>query len=239
MRLRSFCHFLIAIFSFFTLQPANAGETTQSLARLSDAVAQFLETHFQSLPNNYDTISVKVKSLDNRLTLSACDNFLTFEIRDTGVPGGNISVHTQCSNEKPWSVYVPAHVELFQSIWVSSANLPKGTVLQADHLFQKSLNVAALHQPFASDLETLLGQQLTRPLIQGQPIRLNQLSAPLVIKRGDGILLEAVSGSIAVAANGVALEDGRIGEQIRVKNEQSNQTVRAVAVAKGRAQIRF
>jgi flagella basal body P-ring formation protein FlgA len=62
------------------------------------------------------------------------------------------------------------------------------------------------------------------------------LDAPLVIKRGDTVSMEANIGGITVKTSGTAISDGRIGQQIRVKNNQSARVINAKVIGSGQVQ---
>jgi flagella basal body P-ring formation protein FlgA len=51
------------------------------------------------------------------------------------------------------------------------------------------------------------------------------LKQPVVIKRGDQTVITAGSGGLRVRMTGKALEDGVLGEQIRVQNLSSKRTI--------------
>jgi flagella basal body P-ring formation protein FlgA len=46
--------------------------------------------------------------------------------------------------------------------------------------------------------------------------------------------LEAQAGSIKVSTSGTALTDGRLGQKIRIKNNQSDRIVTGTVVASGK-----
>ncbi|NEP50997.1 MAG: flagellar basal body P-ring formation protein FlgA, partial [Moorea sp. SIO3C2] len=51
------------------------------------------------------------------------------------------------------------------------------------------------------------------------------LEQPLLIKRGDSVVVTARTGTLTVKMPGTALMDGHRGEQISVRNKQSNRVV--------------
>jgi flagella basal body P-ring formation protein FlgA len=64
-----------------------------------------------------------------------------------------------------------------------------------------------------------------------------QLEPPLVVRRGEAVVISAASSIVAVKVAGVALTDGRLGEQIRIKNLSSSRIVQAKMVGPGQAEV--
>ncbi|EGR2229442.1 flagellar basal body P-ring formation chaperone FlgA [Vibrio parahaemolyticus] len=66
--------------------------------------------------------------------------------------------------------------------------------------------------------------QTSRNLTKGQPISLKNVDVAPVIERGWHIKAKAILSNIAISIDVVALEDGAIGETIKVENTTSEKT---------------
>lgn len=62
---------------------------------------------------------------------------------------------------------------------------------------------------------------------------------PIIVKRGQNILISAQSGLINVKMNGVAAEDGTLGQQIKVKNVSSGRFVYGKVVSEGEIRVNY
>ncbi len=60
-----------------------------------------------------------------------------------------------------------------------------------------------------------------------------QLVAPIAVNKGDEVKIRSGDGPVAVSMNGTALGDGMPGEQIAVRNVQSERVIKAWVVAPG------
>lgn len=216
------------------LAPATLAQR-QDLEVLRSAVGQFLEQYYAK--TNAKRVEIDVHRLDPRLRLTDCDTELSFSVSDNHNSGGNVSVHTQCLGQQPWALYIPAQVDLFRPVAVASHNLSRGTVLSQADLEMALRNTSHLRQGFVDKPENALGMELRRPLKQGEPLRAGVLIEPLVVKRGDEVRLLALSGAIRVSAQGTAMGSGRIGEQIRVKNNNSSRVVKGEVIGVGQVKI--
>jgi flagellar basal body P-ring formation protein FlgA len=57
--------------------------------------------------------------------------------------------------------------------------------------------------------------------------------------KGDRIVIGAGSANMQVKTNGIALEDGKLGESIRVKNARSNKDLVAQVVSTSEVKVNF
>ena len=62
---------------------------------------------------------------------------------------------------------------------------------------------------------------------------------PILVKRGQNILISAQSGLINVKMNGVAAEDGTLGQQIKVKNVSSGRFVYGKVVSAAEIRVNY
>lgn len=79
--------------------------------------------------------------------------------------------------------------------------------------------------PVASITE--LGQRISRRrLAAGSVLENADFEEPLLVKRGDPVLMLFQSGPLEVSATGIALQSGRDGEWVQVSNSSSDESVR-------------
>src|SRR5690625_5293633 len=104
----------------------------QDLEQLRAQVEQFLLNHYAQ--SGAKRVNVEVGHLDARLQLSQCPQNLELELNDASNSGGNISVHTRCRSGPPWSINVPAQVELTRPGAFAGGTLSRDTRLSATEL---------------------------------------------------------------------------------------------------------
>lgn len=215
---------------------ADAIESPDNLRR---QVEIFLQN---ALRNEYvgikpEDLEVAVANLDSRLRLSQCRSPLRQEIASARPYGSNLTVKVSCDTPEPWAIYVPARIQTYAEVAVVVRALPRGAVLSADDVILKRMNTNQGGSGLIQELPQVIGQELKRRLDIGEPVRVSQLKAPQVIRKGDRVLLEASTASISVVTTGTALANGQVGEQIKVRNEKSNRVVDAEVIAPGKARV--
>lgn len=240
MRVRNFCSWLVLVF----VQSASFNGVAQNAATMDIALVDMehlVQQVDEYLKEQYDhasaQVEIQVRRVDPRLRLTLCNLPLEFSIRDTGSRGGNISVHTRCEGASPWALYIPAEVKILESIIVSSRNIPKGTVLSLADLDTQLRDTSTVANNYVADAERLLGKAAARTIRAGEPLRFSLVIEPIAIKRGDTVVVEAQTGAITVSTQAVALANGRVGEQINVRNLQSERVVRIEIMGPGRGRV--
>ncbi|MBB6523502.1 flagellar basal body P-ring formation chaperone FlgA [Pseudoteredinibacter isoporae] len=187
------------------------------------------------LQRGYERVDVRVNAVDRRLRLTPCSAPLNFEQSNPSTLRNQASVRVSCSAPKPWAIFISARISAYAKILVAAQPLVRGQILEKDDIIRQSKAVSPNHTLLQE--HQLIGQQLKRALPQGEAIRANFLTPPRVIRRGDNLILAARLGSASVSTSATALADGKVGEQIRVKNNRSEQIVKARVVAPGRVEV--
>jgi flagella basal body P-ring formation protein FlgA len=83
------------------------------------------------------------------------------------------------------------------------------------------------------------GQVASRNLRINTFITVNLTTPPMLVKKGNVVLITAKSGSITVRMNGVALENGVEGQQIRVQNTSSERIIYAKVVTDSEVLVNY
>jgi flagella basal body P-ring formation protein FlgA len=215
-------------------QSAHAQASIENIAQLQSQVAQFLTDEYTAA--QAVKVEVKVANLDNRLRLAACDQSLSLSLKDPTNSGGNVNVQVACKGASSWTILVPALAKVYRSVAVAGRILQRGDLVNAGDLSTDIKDVSEFRLGFALTPETIIGKEVKYTINKGEAFRISALDAPLVVKRGDTVSMVASAGEISVTTNGTAVTDGRIGQQIRVKNNQSARIINAKVVGAGKVQ---
>lgn len=215
-------------------QNVNAQTNIEDIAKLREKVAHFLTDEYRQ--GQATKVEIKVGALDARLRLAACDQELALNLQDTNGSGGNINVQVACRGASRWTILVPAQAIVFRPMAIASRNLERGQIITAADIVSEPRESSLYRQGFSLEADSILGKELKYAVTKGDAFRNSALEAPMVIKRGEEVSVEAIAGSIRVVTNGVAISDGRLGQQIRVKNSQSERIINAKVVGPGKVQ---
>lgn len=89
----------------------------------------------------------------------------------------------------------------------------------------------------AARADQVVGRQARKPLAPGMAIPLSALRTPVLVERGALIALTATLPGIALSTTAKALEQGGLGDTVRVMNASSNRVVQAVVTGPGTAAV--
>jgi flagella basal body P-ring formation protein FlgA len=123
-----------------------------------------------------------------------------------------------------------------RQVVVASSNLNTGQVLKPELLKLERLDAEKINRTHLFDLSGLEGSELMRPIRAGEAIRTSDLRPALMVKKGD--LVTFVIGRPAefmITVKVEALQDGRLNEQIKLRNPESGHTFSGVITGKGAA----
>ncbi len=210
-------------------------QTFQDLGDLGKQVEEYLKDHYRVA--DVKRAKVSVGRLDQRLRLKACEAPLEMSVGDDERSGGNLTVHTRCPGPTAWALYVPAQISVYREVAVASRSLGRGHRLNGTDVALEQRDTGQLRQGFVTDPASAVGMELRRPLKAGEPVRLGLLTEPTVVERGDQVRLRAEIGTISVDTMGTALSSGRVGDQVRVRNDSSERVVRARVTGPGTVEV--
>jgi flagella basal body P-ring formation protein FlgA len=181
-------------------------------------------------------VEILAGNLDQRLRLSKCDNPLTAE-SDPNRRSSRLTVKVSCEGSRPWAIYVPVTIKADAVVATLSRDLKRGEIIEHDDISLLTRRISNSQQGYIHTIDTALGKTLKRGGRSGDLVLSGQLKEPIAVKRGDQVLVEANAGPIMVVANGIALASGHIGEQIRVRNADSERIISARIVNQGTVRV--
>jgi flagella basal body P-ring formation protein FlgA len=120
---------------------------------------------------------------------------------------------------------VTADVERLGRMVVAARRLARFHVLTGEDL---AMGTAALDDApdTVTDLPAaLIGKRLTRSIAKDRPVTLEAVEDAPVVQRGDRVTLRVQYGGLTIVTIGRAKEDGRVGRQIAVANDDSRKIV--------------
>lgn len=180
---------------------------------------------------------IQVNQLDQRLRMPMCDKELTASLESPAKPLGRVTVKVRCEGASPWTVFVPAQVRLFRDVVTVTRPLRRAGIVEPDDVTLRERDVSLIGQGYFTSVDQAIGQRLTRPMVTDQVITLVHLEQAEVISKGDQVVITARSGTLSVRMPGEALSNGRMAEQIRVKNLNSRRVIKAQVTAPGQVEV--
>lgn len=218
---------MLATLIIFT-SPAMA-LTYQSHQSVNSAVRSFLSQHIDSTSRH----EIIIGKLDVRLRLRACNHELRAFFGSGGRAFGNTTVGVNCQKPKPWTIFIPVQVKIYQSVLATQRPLTRNSIIQPADLRHIERDVTTLRRGYFTSPQHVIGKVTKRPLPAAAIFTPASIQAPRLITRGDKITILVKSKGLQVRAIGKALMDGKANQQIKVKNIASKKVIEGIVSAPG------
>ena len=208
---------------------------SQSHKSIYQTARNFIHNHVASQQGLKPEI--KVGKLDSRLKLKKCNKSLRAFLPKGSRELGKTTIGVKCAGSHPWSLHVPVTISLYKNVVVSSRTLRKGDVITAGDVKLSKHNIADLSYGYFVEKKSGVGMKVKRRAVAGTVLTPSMLKKPLVISRGQRVAIMAQSGRMEVRMMGKALNNGAIGDRIKVINIKSKQKLEAVVTSSSEVKV--
>jgi len=117
---------------------------------------------------------------------------------------------------------------------VAAANLLPGQLLLPEALKLEPMDAEKISRAHLLDAKGLEGHELVRAVRAGEPIRTSDIRPAIMVRKGE--LVQLVVGkpeTFRVIVTLEAMQDGKLGDQIKLRNSESGRTLSGVVTGKG------
>ena len=168
-------------------------------------------------------ININIVQIDDRINIPQCESGFQYNVSSEALNQSYMSVRVSCNNND-WYLFTSAQINRTKKIVVTSGAISPGTVLSAENLTLADVDIRRLRSTTFSNIEDVVGARIKRRIVDGQAIQSNMLC---FVCKGDQITITASMSGMAVKTSAIALQDGVIGDTIKVINSSSQKTVMA------------
>ena len=186
---------------------------------------------------------VAVAPLDERLKVQACSKPLNID----NPFASKETVRVRCT-EPVWQLYlqvtlpsastnpalnsgisVGTNTNPPRNMVVAKRLLQRGTVLQPDMLDEVQALATQVDTQLLVSIKDAQFAELTRDIPAGQAMRVSDIRRALMVKQGQIVMLSVGNkDEFFISTRMEALQDGRLGEQVKLKNPESGRQVSAI-----------
>jgi flagellar basal body P-ring formation protein FlgA len=100
-------------------------------------------------------------------------------------------------------------------------------VINQDDIVITYLSSHKLRGDVVTDANDIIGKSPVRMISANRPVRASELASPTVVRKGSSVNMTYKTPYMVISTIGEAMEDGGIGDMVRVRNQDSNQIIRA------------
>ena len=237
---------LAALLSVFAI-PMHLSAATQtekiagSWENFSESVKDEVESEFSKV------LDPQVKRWEiSRINLpgeaNIPDDFDNFRIVPVGSPRGKrISFAIEFLNKDSLIKRLngTATLKAYADIVVAQSHISAGTLISPDMLSLEEKAVSLPIGDFCTELAEVEGQVAERRIAAGYAVKKSSIKSSPDVKAGEMVLLIAESQKVKITMQGIAREDGAIGETISVLNTRSNKKIFGRVIGQSVIQVVF
>ena len=194
--------------------------TAMAVARdLEQVLADQVRRTF-SLDSDYVTITLQRTDLSRR-DLTGCE--VKVYPLTQAEPKGRFSLRVELLAEGRQIETGTAVLEIRRAadLWVPTRTIQRGEILSPELFTVKRIDVTSITEPMLNDLSHRDGCRAKQLLIAGRPVPLGRLEKVPDVENGTPVTLIGAAGCLEIQARGIALQNGYVGEIVKVKNIDS------------------
>ncbi|MBN1290297.1 MAG: flagellar basal body P-ring formation protein FlgA [Candidatus Latescibacteria bacterium] len=119
---------------------------------------------------------------------------------------------------------VMAQIKIMKTVVVACSEINRGEPVNIDDVEMKKIDVTGMNTYFETP-SLLEGMQTKRSVRPGMVLNDTNVCPIPVVNRGDPVTIKVFIGNIRAVAEGIARQDGGVGEMIKVYNEMTRTTL--------------
>jgi flagella basal body P-ring formation protein FlgA len=116
-------------------------------------------------------------------------------------------------------------------------DLPRGSVVGSGDVGYESTPIDKLPARVVTRTDSVVGKRLTQPGKAGRSLQSSAVAEPPVIERGTTVRLVASMKGLSMSRLVVAQEDGRVGDTIRVRSEDTTDAMEAKVISSSEVRL--
>lgn len=201
----------------------------------SEVQAQICEQWHQ-LSQDYLECQVVYPNTQPSFQLSQCDSAWQLKLLRPLQPGRN---GLEISCDSPWwKQNLSIQLVIQKDIVALKRPVSAGQLLSAQDLTLIRYDIGSLSKDYFVNVAALVGKQIRRSFKSGSILSSDMIDQPMLVNRNDIVVIRLQRGPVSIELKGIAQENGRLGETIKVRNMQSEKLLRAKVTDKNTVEVK-
>lgn len=219
-RTRNKRHIFLNVFFFcFLLPPLCAMLFASSAFALDRSVIEARLTRFvKQIYNEDDDVRIKF----NQITISQNEKTKISNISFLEMPDANgagiCSLELEQNGGRTRNVHVPFRVFTKRKIFTMRHPGRRGDVIRKADITAKEIYLSGRNNEYPATVEDVAGRVLKRDIAANTVVTKQILEEQIALQRGDPVNIVVENKRLFVQTRGKAMDKGRIGDMVRVKN---------------------
>ncbi|BCA95935.1 flagella basal body P-ring formation protein FlgA [Legionella antarctica] len=184
-------------------------------------------------------IQVSANKIDSRLNLKACaeERLFVFNPYQTPVLSSSTMAVKCLEEDNHWILYVPFTITIFKTVLVSKNMLVKGTQVKENDIYQTEMDTQKLKSGYFTNKNELIGLVCKHDVAADSPFTPYNIELAKLIHKGEEVTIVANNENLTVSMPGIALNEGALGDTVKVKNRSSKRIIEAQVTGEKRVTV--
>ncbi len=180
--------------------------------------------------NSPPPIALPTGELDWEIDVKQNNNFI-----------GNFSIMIDfmVDGESLRKIIVSGKISVFKEVVKAARNIDRGDIITSHDITLASEKIKYNRNNLITSPKEIIGKRATRRIQADQSIKTGMFEVPPAVEKGDRVVIKAESNELLITASGKALEEGCVGDQIRVMNISSGREIIATVRRTDLVEVRF
>lgn len=196
-------------------------QSTFSAERIENAIINYLKS--QSNEDIDIEIIQNIKPIsfaENSVSASLSHSFNEFK----GL--GFVVIEFKKDGKTLLKEQIRVKIKKFRTLPITKRVIRIGEIIQKDDIEISKVDVSSTNESeLVNNIDNLYGKIARNGIPKGSVIKKNDITNEILIKKGQIITIVAQSGAVTIKTLGTALQDGGIGDMIRVKRNGQNASI--------------
>lgn len=180
-------------------------------------------------------ITVNVAGAASRMSQCAALHISRRQPQDP--PLGRLSYQLSCNDpEASWQGRAVVQSRVWLNLVLASRTLERDEIVQADMLQLASTEISQVRHGLEFNPQALLGLSVRRRITAGQVVGRHLLSQNFLVNNGAIITIAVNLDGFSASTQGTALENGQLGQRIKVRNNSSGIIIEALVTAENQVE---
>ncbi len=150
-----------------------------------------------------------------------------------------VPVEIRVDNDQARRVSVSVRVKVFRPVVVTSQAVARDQMLTDADLKIEERELGGTTTDTMADVSAAVNLRTTRAIAAGGIVRKSDLDVIPIVRKNAPVNIVAVAGRVSVRSGGIALEDGQMGQLVKVKTDGTNQPITGKVIGDARIEIQL
>ena len=124
------------------------------------------------------------------------------------------------------------HIEIVELVLVAKTTIVNGQVITEDLVESRPEPINAYGPKGLTRIEELIGLEATRTIRAGQRLNVSDFVSADLVRKNETVRLVIRRGALEITVETIAMENGKIGEQVLLKNPDSGKEIRGIVTGR-------